>query len=256
MWNDKLEIDLRENDLPQSGEWTSVVDKRKQKFIAKKAEKAKQEREKARLIAKASGVVLPEEPSEKSQPKYADEFSDSPYPEVSKKPAKKPAKKAKESFKIKDEAHLVEVVQKIVAADPHHILPISAVGDRIQELTNAPWNKKFKPVYGSIKAFLAKHPKVFHIEEKNERVTLRADVEAKEKAAAAQAAALAAEKKAKAKAEQKAAHKAEKAQKKQAAPVEQPSSSSSVPIILAVLGVAAAAAAFAGLQLGVFGPQK
>jgi len=91
---------------------------------------------------------------------------------------KKPKKSSnkKKGISISSETDLVRIVSSILNNVPNAPgrLQISAVGDRIQDLTNQSWNKKFKPQFGVLKSFLAQRPE-FTV--KDETVYLKGEYE-------------------------------------------------------------------------------
>jgi len=82
-------------------------------------------------------------------------------------PKKKKTKVAKPP-RVNSEKELVEEIIKVLNNVPNSArLTVSAVGDRLQDVTGHSWNKKFKKNYGSLKAFLEKH-KEFLVDAKNQ----------------------------------------------------------------------------------------
>jgi len=68
---------------------------------------------------------------------------------------------------ISNENDLVNIIISLINNLPNsQRLTVSAVGDRLQDLTGHSWNKKFKKNYGTLKSFLEKR-KEFHVDSKD-----------------------------------------------------------------------------------------
>lgn len=86
------------------------------------------------------------------------------------KAAKAKAKAKAPKWDSADE--LVEVIRGIVAGVP--FVDVAGVGTKLQNVTNHPWNKKFKPIHGSLGTFIKGYPKEFYVDE-NDRVYIRSE---------------------------------------------------------------------------------
>jgi len=79
---------------------------------------------------------------------------------------KKKKKTTSSTRKIETEEEMVKAVQGVLRNNPlaSRCLEVSAIGVRIQTITNKAWNKSYKPLFGSLKSFLGKQ-KAFHVED-------------------------------------------------------------------------------------------
>jgi len=150
--------------------WTNVRDKKKEKNASKQKELAAQ-----RAIEKGRRTFAQNNFPEFDIPKDFDrrvrQNPESVEAIVSKilhgvsdrKPSKKTSQKSKERKpserkakkpRVWGERELVEEVLKILKSEPGQWLHVSAVGNRMEEITSHSWNKQFKPKHGKLKKFL------------------------------------------------------------------------------------------------------
>jgi len=75
------------------------------------------------------------------------------------------------------EEDLVGLITQILDSTPIRYLGVSAIGDKIQSITKAAWNKTFKPKFGTLREFLQNRGNDFHLDDQFDRVYLKGDFE-------------------------------------------------------------------------------
>jgi hypothetical protein len=150
--------------------WKTVINPKKIKQDKKKAEKAKLEEGKKAASGGDDAAIKIESADEKKNEKKSgksDKKSDK------KKSAAKKAKSGQQN--INTEKGMVDCITQILnnVANNEH-LTLSAVGNRVYDVTGSAWNKKFKGSFGNLPDFIAKHPEAFYVD-KNSVVYLRTE---------------------------------------------------------------------------------
>jgi hypothetical protein len=138
-----------------------VENKRALASADRKAKKAKEDADKKIADLKATGVS---EERAKAQvlAKEKNGSDDDAAPAKLRAPNSKKKKSKKSSgsrVSISSAGQLAQLITNILDSTPMGTRPqVSYLGDRIQDMTNQSWNKKYKPLYGSLREFVAARP--------------------------------------------------------------------------------------------------
>jgi hypothetical protein len=115
-----------------AGEWVTVVDKKKEKREADRAAKKLAEKA-AKRAAKGLSAASAAEPS-------AEEVAAKEAAEAAKAAeAKKKRDAANAKPQISNEQQLLDALMQVVASDPHKVMQLSTIGDRMQVCVRVCW---------------------------------------------------------------------------------------------------------------------
>jgi hypothetical protein len=161
--------------------WTEAVSdktKRKQKSQQKQWDESVRVAEE---YAKKNSITLPKGYQKKLQdvdPKNAIAVLNELVEAPGKATQAKTKPKATKGPKWDSPEELVDIIKGIVQSAA--FVDVAGVGTKLQTLTNHPWNKKFKPVYGALGTFIRSYPKEFYVDD-TDRVYVRSEWAAAER---------------------------------------------------------------------------